>query len=230
MNVRLTILAIAPTVAIGLAIYLNDRYDREPISLLLKTFVYGMLSIFPVFIFEKLLLYFNFFSGYGAAFYTSFIVAGLVEEYFKREVVLRTAFNSPSFNEKLDGIVYSVFAALGFATVENIGYVLFHYSSNYYVAIYRGIFSVPAHALLAVTMGYYLSLSKYAPHPKEKAQFLRKALMVPMLLHGIFDFILLSRIPILMMLFVPYVIYLWIVNLKKLNKYTKASREGKKLL
>ena len=30
-----------------------------------------------------------------------------------------------SFNERLDGIIYSVFLSLGFATIENIIYILF---------------------------------------------------------------------------------------------------------
>jgi RsiW-degrading membrane proteinase PrsW (M82 family) len=47
---------------------------------------------------------------------------------------------------------------MGFALVENIGYVM---SGELSVAIVRAIFSIPGRMLFAVLMGYYLSLSKF---------------------------------------------------------------------
>lgn len=161
MITRLFIIAVIPSIAIAIAIYLADRYDREPLSLLIKVFVLGVLSVIPVLMVENVLMRLNIFTGLLGAAFTAFIIAGVTEEYFKRAVVLYSAYNSKYFNEKLDGIVYCGFSALGFATIENIMYVVFRFSSNYYVGIMRGILSVPAHILFAVTMGYYLSLAKY---------------------------------------------------------------------
>ncbi len=226
MDLRLFILAIAPGIALALMIYLTDRYDKEPISLLFKVFLLGCLSVIPTIAVEKFLSSFNIFSGILWPLYTSFAVAGFTEEFFKRMVVLKSAFKSVHFNEKLDGIVYCTFSALGFATIENISYVVFRYSANPYIWISRGILSVPAHMLFGVTMGYYLSLAKYCELEEGKCKkYLRKSLTMPIILHGIFDFILLSNMPILMVLFVPYVIYLWRVNLRRLNEYTKDSRD-----
>lgn len=42
----LFILALAPGVAIALYIYLKDKHEREPLSLLLTSFLYGVLSTF----------------------------------------------------------------------------------------------------------------------------------------------------------------------------------------
>lgn len=225
MAIRLFIIAVIPSIAIAVAIYLTDRYDREPLPLLLKVFVLGALSVIPVIIIQRILIGVNLFPGLLGAAFTAFIIAGVTEEYFKRAVVLFSAYNSRHFNEKLDGIVYCAFSALGFATVENIMYVVFRFSSNYYVGIMRGILSVPAHILFAVTMGYYLSLSKYSEEEEEKRRYFSKSLLVPAVFHGLFNFILMARIPILMLLFIPYVIYLWRVNLIRLNKYTKYSRD-----
>lgn len=47
---------------------------------------------------------------------------------------------------------------------------------------------------------------------------------MPILLHGTFNFILMSRIPQLTMLFVPYVIYIWWINQRKLSKFLYDSR------
>ncbi|MBM7614441.1 PrsW family intramembrane metalloprotease [Alkaliphilus hydrothermalis] len=226
MITRLLMIAIAPGIALGAATYLNDRYDREPWKLLIRTFILGALSVIPVIVIERFLLRFNIFGGLFGIAYTAFVVAGFTEEYFKRAVVIRGgAFNSRYFNEKLDGIVYCVFSALGFATVENIMYVVFRYTGNYYVGIMRGILSVPAHVLFAVTMGYYLSLAKYAKDKDEKQRYYSRSLLIPIVLHGLFNFILMAQIPILMTLFIPYVIFLWYMNITKLNEYTKDSRD-----
>ncbi|MCC5910220.1 MAG: PrsW family intramembrane metalloprotease [Clostridiaceae bacterium] len=225
MVTRLFIIAVTPTIAIAIAMYLNDRYDREPVSLLLKVFVYGALSVIPVLLVQKLLLSINVFAGLLGIAFTAFIIAGLTEEYFKRAAVIYGAYNNRHFNEKLDGIVYCAFSALGFATIENIMYVVFRFSTNYYVGIMRGILSVPAHVLFAVTMGYYLSLAKYTEDEALKRKYYSRSLLVPTIFHGLFNFILMAQIPILMVLFIPYVIYLWRVNLIRLNKYTKDSRD-----
>lgn len=225
MITRLFVIAVTPGIALGMGIYLVDRYDREPLYLLMKMFILGALSVIPVLYIEKLLLRINVFSGVLGIAYTAFIVAGLTEEYFKRAVVLYGAFNDKSFNEKLDGIVYAVFSALGFATVENIMYVVFRYTGNYYVGVMRGLLSVPAHTLFAVTMGYYLSLAKFTSNEKESKVYHSRSLLIPLLLHGLFNFILMAKIPMLMLLFIPYVIYLWRVNLIKLNEYTRESRD-----
>lgn len=225
MDTRLWIIALTPGIVLALSAYLTDRYDREPLGLLIKVFIFGALSVIPTGIVESVLSSFNNFNGILGAAYSAFIVAGITEEFFKREVVLRFAFRSREFNEKLDGIVYAAYAALGFATIENVMYVVFRYTANPYVGIYRGILSVPGHLLFAVTMGYYLSLAKFSNSGEEYEYYLKKSLRVPAILHGIFDFILMSEVSFLLYLFIPFIAYLWIVNLRKLNKYYKESKE-----
>ncbi|MTI69146.1 MAG: PrsW family intramembrane metalloprotease [Firmicutes bacterium] len=222
--IRLLVIAITPAISIGLAVYLSDRYDKEPFNLLLKTFIFGALIVIPVIVVERILTGLNIFPGVFNIAFTAFIVAGLTEEFFKREVVLRLVYKSKDFNEKLDGIVYAVFSALGFATVENVMYLLKFSSYNPYIGIYRGILSVPAHSVFAVTMGYYLSLAKYSDTRKEEINYLKKSLYIPMILHGFFNFILMAKIQLLAILFIPYVLYLWKSNQSKLNKYIKESK------
>ncbi len=225
MGISIWTLAVTPGIILAVIIYLVDRYDREPLPLLFKIFMLGAFSVFPVIIVENILLSLNVFSGALSGLYVSFIVAGFTEEYFKRLVVLKWAFNDTHFNEKLDGIVFSVFSALGFATIENISYVVFRYS-NVYVGFLRGILSVPAHMLFAITMGYYLSLVKYCKNCgyEDKQNYLKKSLYVPMILHGTFNFILMLGFERYLMLFLVYVGYLWTVNIKRLKEYARESR------
>lgn len=224
MNTRLFIIAITPGIALALSVYFTDRYDKEPLSLLIKVFILGALSVIPTAIVEGFLLRFNIFGGLLSAAFTAFIVAGMTEEFFKRAVVLATAFKSDAFDEKLDGIVYAIFSALGFATVENVMYVVFRFTNNPHIGLFRGIFSVPAHMLFAVTMGYYLSLAKFAKDDKSQKSFLRKSVIVPAALHGMFNFILMANIPFVFVVFIPYVVYLWIINLRRLNEYYVESK------
>jgi RsiW-degrading membrane proteinase PrsW (M82 family) len=224
LNTRLFIIAITPAIAIIFGIYLSDRYDREPLKLLLLTYILGALSVVPIIIIEELFLKLNIFSGVLDAFYTAFIVAGLTEEYFKRLVILKVPYKTKYFNEKLDGIVYGVFSAMGFATVENIVYVVYRYANNPHVGLYRGVFSVPAHAVFGITMGYYLSLAKFDIDEKRARKNMRRSLYMPIFLHGIFNFILMAGIPQLSLLFVPYVIYIWWLNQRKLSKFMYDSK------
>lgn len=218
------IIALAPTIALSIYIYQKDRHDREPVSLLLKLFLFGALSVIPVFIVERILTFFNFFRGILSALFTAFIVAGLTEEYFKRLVVIKAACRDKHYDEKLDGIVYCVFSALGFATIENLLYVIRGLSNFVYTGISRGVFAVPAHMLFGITMGYYLSLSKFARDEKSSRLYLKRSYFVPVLLHGTYDFILLSRFTNLLVVFVIFVLFLWKISLDKLNEYTRDSR------
>lgn len=227
MTFKLLIISIAPAISIAVAVYMSDRYEREPIPLLIKTFLLGALMVIPVLVVENALLFFNIFPGILSIAYISFIVAGFTEEYFKRSVVLKYIYRNKNFNERLDGIVYSVFSALGFAVVENILYIVFRFNDNMYIGLYRGILSVPAHAVFGVTMGYYISLAKFCRdcnQEEDRKKYLKKSLYVPMMLHGIFNFILMSGIPVLNIIFIPYFIYLWKSNQKKLDGYILDSR------
>ena len=224
---KLLLLSIAPAISIGISVYMSDRYEREPISLLIKTFLLGALMVIPTLGVERALILLNIFPGSLGILYISFVVAGFTEEYFKRAVVLNYIYRNEQFNERLDGIVYSVFSALGFAVVENIMYIVYKFSNNAYVGLYRGILSVPAHAVFAVTMGYYISLAKFCKecrNEKERKKYLRKSLYVPIILHGTLNFILMSESPYYNILFIPYLIYLWKSNQRKLDKYILESQ------
>ena len=222
----LILLAIAPGVALVLFILLNDRYDREPAGLLVKVFLMGMLVTLPTIVVELLGQMFNVFTGLLGKAVEAFVVVGLAEEYFKRRVVLRYAFYHPAFNERLDGIVYCSIAALGFATLENIFYVISYYANQPDIWIMRALVSVPVHMLLGIIMGYYLALAKYCPHPGKCSGYMfAKSLFIPALLHGAFDFVLISDYPLLSLLFIPIVAYLWITSLIKLRRYYVESRK-----
>jgi len=214
MAILLLTIALAPVLILLAYIYFRDKYEKEPIGLLLKGMIAGGLITIPIMYLEfSLTILSVLFEGIFNAAYMAFVVAGFTEETFKFLAVMLIFWYSKEFNEKFDGIVYAVFVSLGFAAVENIMYVLEHGSG---VGLLRAITAVPAHLLFGVVMGYYIGLARFNPHKGKSLLF--KSIYMPILLHGFYDFILFSRNPILLILFIPYIIYLWNYGLKRIKE------------
>jgi len=224
MKLELLILAIAPVITIVLWMYLKDKYDKEPIHILTKFFAFGILiSVLAIYI-EEWFIKINIFSESINIFYMSFIVAGLVEEGLKSLILIPNLLKEENFNEKLDGIIYSVFLSLGFATVENIIYILYEDpTSAFEVGVIRSIISVPAHMMFGVIMGYYISKYKFTDCKSKKGNLIL-AIILPILLHGVFDFILMIQYRWSIIVFIAYIVYLWKISLDKLDEYTNNSR------
>ncbi len=211
--------SLAPVFIILFYIYFRDKYEKEPIGLLVKAVIAGMLVVIPVLFVGKILINIMPAMGkIGDAAYHAFVVAGTTEEVFKFLILYLLVWKSPSFNEKFDGIVYAVFVSLGFAAVENVLYVM---EGGLQTAMIRAITAVPAHALFGVTMGYYLGIAHM--YDELRKTYLRKAILIPILLHGVYDFILMVEIDWLLLLFVPYVIGLYVLGMKKIKVLSDTS-------
>lgn len=106
----------------------------------------------------------------------------------KFAAVRAKAYDSPSFTEPMDGIVYGIAASLGFATVENIFYVLGIGAIS--TAIARAFLSVPSHAAYGGIMGFYLGRAKTSEiehNKKKEKQLMITGIAIAVVLHGIFD-------------------------------------------
>jgi len=190
MNVfTLLALAIAPGLAIALFIYWKDKFDKEPRKILLISFFLGVVSTIPAVVIES----------FGASFSLStdslpmtliytFVIVALTEESCKFFMLRIYAYRKKEFNEPFDGIIYSVMVAMGFATLENIMYVLQYGAGN---AIIRMFTAVPAHATFGIIMGYYAGLARF--NPKEEMKCLLTGVIYAALLHGAYDFFLLQN-------------------------------------
>jgi len=154
-------LAIAPGLAISIYFFLKDQYNREPRRHLLISFFLGIVSALPAVLAEMFLIdYFDIVpaSSIMSAVVMAYPIVAFAEEWAKYLMVRLYAFPKPEFDEPFDGIVYSVMVGMGFATVENIAYVM---QTGYTTAIMRMFLSVPAHASFAIIMGYYLGKAKF---------------------------------------------------------------------
>jgi RsiW-degrading membrane proteinase PrsW (M82 family) len=153
-------LALAPGVAIGVYIYLKDHHEREPVGLLIRSFFFGVLSIFVTLLISQVIGLFVTIDETSVSdqAVSAFLIVALVEEFSKFIFVRGILYNNKHFNEPFDGIVYSVMVGMGFATFENILYVV---DGGIGTALLRMLTAVPAHATFAVLMGYYLGKAKF---------------------------------------------------------------------
>ncbi len=238
MNIAF-ISAILPVLLLLWFIYRKDKQNPEPLGKLILTFFVGCLSVVPAGLLESFLMSWapsaettpvlnGIFDGY--------CVAGFSEELCKLLLLLWVIWRSPHFDEYFDGIVYAVYLSLGFACVENIGYVMGG-EDPMGTALMRGVLAVPAHFLFAVTMGYYVSLAKF--DPAGRTGHLVKALIFPLLLHGTYDALLMvsdnlrgsgSTVStgLTVLLFIVFIIFdvrMWKWGLKRIKRLQERSRE-----
>ena len=231
--------AVLPVLILLFFIYKKDKFQPEPLGKLVWTFFVGCLSVIPASLMELLLSTFTPSEPVAGGLFTGYAVAGFSEELCKLLLLLWVIWRSPHFDEYFDGIVYAAYLSLGFACVENIGYVL-QGSDQMLTALMRGVLAVPAHFLFAVTMGYYVSLAKF--DPEHRSSHLCKAFLFPMLLHGTYDALLMvsgtigeaygeessaviATCGVLLIVFIIFDIKLWKWGLKRIKRLQERSKE-----
>jgi RsiW-degrading membrane proteinase PrsW (M82 family) len=177
-------IATAPGFAIGLYIYLKDKHEREPIGLLVKAFIYGILSTILTLIISIPISSLVPIEEHniGEQAVHAFLLVALIEEFSKFIFVRGVLYRDKNFNEPFDGIVYSVMVGMGFATFENILYV---WEGGVNTALLRMFTAVPAHASFAVLMGYFLGKAKFDHKPSYSSLY---ALGVATFFHGAYDY------------------------------------------
>lgn len=173
----LFVLAVAPSLYIVWHFHHADKYKSEPFSLLLGTFILGGALAFIAWLIEVAIFPG---AGTGVRFFLFLLSVGVVEEFAKFAAVRAFAYRSSQFDEATDGVIFGITAAMGFAAVENIGYV---FRDGAAWALFRAFVSVPGHAFYGAIMGYYLGLAKVHRKPLLAVW----GLTIAALLHGLFD-------------------------------------------
>lgn len=225
-NLQLLVLAVAPALFLLLYLYYKDRHEREPVALVSRTFFAGALMAVPVLVTHWLVVApaaaaLGIAGGRGYLWWQAFVAAGLLEEVFKFLAVIWVAYRNPNFNEPYDGIIYAAAASLGFATIENVIYVL---QGDVSLGVARAVMAVPAHAMFGIAMGYYLGRVKFARRPVERLRLWLAALAVPVLLHGFYDVLALDPTDQLaFILLYPLVAFLWVRGLRQVEELSAHS-------
>ena len=191
-------LSVVPAALIAVWVWRSDVTVREPLGLLVGTFLLGVLFASfaavinslaqPAFVAIPLL-------GLPLFFY---LVVAPVEETVKWLAVRLHAYRSDEFRAVLDGAVYGAVAGLGFATIENTLYI----GQQYLQAVEAGApgsamlgatistaavrsFAGPGHVIYSAFAGYYLGLAKF--NPENAGPIVVKGLLLASFVHATYN-------------------------------------------
>ena len=201
------LLAVAPGVFWLWFFWRKDTYEREPAGYLVKTFLLGIAAVLPVlpveYLFTVNLVVLN------------MMVVGIIEETAKFMAVYLYMYRKKEFNEVMDGIIYSAAASLGFASLENLFYIIVYGPS---VIVGRAVLSTLGHVLFASFWGYSLGMKKMTG----KSSILG-GLIVAAVAHGIYNTIVMASYWYVSFLVVPLMVILYKSMSRKIRKSLEMS-------
>lgn len=184
----------------------SNRHRRDPASLVIRTFLLGVAVAIPVVVVGAIV------NGANApttasrmplaeAAFLAFVVAGLVEEFGKFIVVRLSLFESPYFDEPLRGMIYASAVALGFASIENVGYML---QDGPAVIVPRALTSTLAHVFCSGLWGYALGADRRTRLTGDRVRgYTTLGVMAAILAHGLYDvFIFIDEPPLSLLVLV----------------------------
>lgn len=212
----LILAAVIPAIALLVKVYRSDRLERESPYLIGRLVISGIISTFFALVSEK--LFGTLLSMvvpldsklYGILLY--FGVVAVSEEVAKYVLLRKRTWNDFEFNCQFDGIVYATAVSLGFALWENISYVTMY---GFSTAVVRAITAVPGHACFGIFMGIFYGLAKsndYIGLDNKAKMYNVLSVLVPVLLHGTYDYIATISTDDLSWLFVAFVLVLFVVS------------------
>lgn len=217
--------AVLPAIFLLMYVRKKDKIESEPVGLVIKLFIYGGITVITAMIMETigLSLIKNALDEDTMPYLIVeyFIVVAGSEEAGKYFAMKHCTWRSPEFNYTYDAIVYAVATSLGFAAAENILYVL---QGGLEIALMRALTAVPGHAVFSVFMGYHYGLARKAAargdYSRESSQ-LAKAYIMPVLMHGFYDFCLAVGSWEFIVIFFVFYVGAVIYASRKINKLSR---------
>lgn len=203
-------MAAAPGLILLMWFYHKDILDPEPLSLVFSSFFRGALFVFPAGLAEGLTG--PFLIALSPILYP-FLGIAFIEEGLKW-LALKRYILHPACDECYDGIVYGTGVALGFATLENLMYLVGSINP-WAVAGWRALLSVPLHGLCGLFMGYEAARQKQTEGAPAR---IFPILALPVGAHGAYNLLLFTETDLGMLLAVLLVLLLWIKAFKTIRR------------
>ena len=229
MEVSLNVILLAallPCIVLLYYVYKKDKVESEPTGLLIKLFIFGCISTIPAIILEMVGT--NVLTAIGLdpssmlfILIENFLVVGFSEEFSKRFMLKLGSWKDPNFNYLFDGVVYAVFVSVGFAALENVGYIM---SFGLEVAPIRGLAAIPLHAICGMFMGHAYGLAKYyekAGNYSASKSAMKMSLMIPMLIHGFYDFCASVDSEMMGYIWLIFVVVIDIIAIRAVKRYAE---------
>lgn len=164
----------------------KDRYEPEPWIHLFAVLLLGAAAAYAIGWARPRVEHFAALRGLDGAWGEAFLVTALPEEFAKLAAVACGALWLSEWDERCDGIVYGAAAGLGFASVENVYYLL--ESQSLGVVVARAFTAELGHVVFTASGGFLLGLAKLAP--RRRVLCALAALATAVALHGSYDLLL----------------------------------------
>ncbi|MDH7516619.1 MAG: PrsW family intramembrane metalloprotease [Bacteroidota bacterium] len=153
------IFAVVPILLYLWVVWMMDRYDREPLSLVVLNFLWGALGAVFFGMYTSSLI-----AGLvkADAFVNLVAIAPVIEEIAKGSFLLWTA-RDRRFDNITDGVVYGMAIGLGFGMTENFLYFLSARTAGEWVqrVVLRTLYTAVMHAMATGVTGMAVGLGKY---------------------------------------------------------------------
>ena len=185
---------LLPAILLVLYVRYRDKQQPEPWSKIIKGVFYGILSVVVTMLITQIWDPLPFIVGLGwlyevpivRSIFTSFYNAAIPEETAKLIMLWLLLRKNVEFNQNIDGIVYAVCIAMGFAGLENVMYIFNTEEEPWQaIAITRCLFAVPGHYIFGVLMGFFYSIVHF--RPKRYGKYKNMIWIAPLLAHGLYD-------------------------------------------
>jgi RsiW-degrading membrane proteinase PrsW (M82 family) len=190
----LTVLSAIPALGLAAYVWYSDVTASEPVTLLLATFLLGVLTAnFAAVVNTLLQPLFEPLAFAGQVLFF-FVVVGPVEESVKLLAVRLYAYRKPEFHAVVDGAVYGAMAGLGFAFIENSLYIAQQTNAidpgTSVIGMGAGITTIralagPGHVIYSAFAGYYLGLAKF--NEEHAGPIVIKGLVIAAFIHALYN-------------------------------------------
>lgn len=197
----------------------QERTEKEPKKIITAVFILGMISVVFVIPFQK------FIRSYGFDQYTELTLWAGAEELIKYLVVLIILWNTKFINRPIDWAIYLVTAALGFAALENVMFLLQPFSTGDTVVglltgSLRFLGSTLLHSIASAIIGIALGLSFYLDYFFRKI-YLLIGIILATALHTAFNFFIINNRG---SDFIKVFAFLWVVTIIIMLLFEKLRR------
>ena len=211
-------------ISTGMWAWMLRRYDKlepEPLKVLLRVGLWGgLMSVIPAIIGNSLADHFLGLTGFVSDLsrkisiplaLTTAVLVGINEETWKFLATLRLVRKLPEFDEPLDGMIFAMTVALGFAAIENLEYMV-RFGPG--VLITRSLLSMPVHLACGAIWGYGLARARFISKHKRYFTTALPYLLAAAGVHAAFDFFVFLRTWTIFLVFPLLLFIVWYSNRK----------------
>ena len=233
------LLTILPPILLGILIWKSDRFP-EPGKFLVTSFLLGVSIYLPI----QFLIFVThdhlapllglnlegdstMVRGAERAF-MHFFRAAFLEEGLKFALLIFICVRLSDLNEPMDAIVYGAAIGLGYAAMENMGYVNIDPETAWSMTVVKQrYYPLIMHLGFGVIMGWLLSLNLFGEQSAFKRRLmLMLALAIPVIFHGSYNYLgAFDVFPILTLIMVTGIIYYY--RREQLKKITEDMDKSK---